>query len=97
MLPVSDFILPTYVRCALTRLMTGEAVQPPPGSDKVLRYLRDRVNVPRDMSVWAARRLREALEETAALAGPEVGPPIQTQHRRDQDPRPFRSTELAAG
>ena len=30
---------------------------------------RDRVNVPRDMTIWAARRLREALEVTAALAG----------------------------
>ena len=29
---------------------------------------RDRVNVPRDMTIWAARRLREALEVTAALA-----------------------------
>ena len=27
------------------------------------------MNVPRDMSIWAARRLREALEVTAASAG----------------------------
>ena len=27
------------------------------------------MNVPRDMSIWAARRLREALEVTAAIAG----------------------------
>ena len=27
------------------------------------------MNVPRDMTIWAARRLREALEVTAALAG----------------------------
>ena len=27
------------------------------------------MSVPRDMSIWAARRLREALEVTAASAG----------------------------
>ena len=27
------------------------------------------MNVPRDMTIWAARRLREALEVTAAIAG----------------------------
>ena len=27
------------------------------------------MSVPRDMSIWAARRLREALEVTAAIAG----------------------------
>ena len=32
-------------------------------------YTRDRVNVPRDMTIWAARRLREALEVTAAISG----------------------------
>ena len=77
--------------CALTRLATGEACAPPPGSDRALRYVRDRVNVPRDMSLWAARRLREALEQTAALAGDGEGPPIALDHRRDQDPRAFSS------
>ena len=35
----------------------------------MIMIFRDRVNVPRDMTIWAARRLREALEVTAALAG----------------------------
>ena len=64
------------LRCALTLLLTGEPCLPPPDSDAALRYVRDRVNVPRDMSLWAARRLREALHETASLAGPKQGPPI---------------------
>ena len=62
-----------------------------------LRYIRDRVNVPRDMGLWPARRMREALEATAALAvtpgnGQEgqQGPPIPTNHRRDQNPLAFR-------
>ena len=81
------------LRCALTRMLTGEAVRPPDGSDVALRYIRDRVNCPRDMSVWAGRRLREALEETAAMAGPAQPPLLPTEHRRDQDPRAFRKLE----
>lgn len=81
------------LRCALTRLATGEAVAPPAGTDAALRYVRDRVNVPRDMSLWAARRLRQALEETAAMAGSAEGPPIAMEHRRDQDPANFQSAQ----
>ena len=83
------------LRCALTLLLTGEPCLPPPDSDAALRYVRDRVNVPRDMSLWAARRLREALNETASLAGPKQGPPIATDHRRDQNPLPFRRPQRA--
>jgi len=84
------------LRCALTRLATDELVAPPPGTDVALRYVRDRINVPRDMSLHAARRLRTALEETAALVGGATGPPIPTEHRRDQDPTAFRRA-VAAG
>jgi len=77
------------LRCALTSMMAGEACQPPSGSDPALRYLRDRISVPRDMSIYAAKRLRTALEETAALAGDRQGQPIPVRHRRDQDPANF--------
>jgi glutathione S-transferase len=80
------------LRCALTLLLTGEPCTPPRDSDAALRYVRDRINVPRDMSLWAARRLREALEATASLAGPKQGPAIPFDHRRDQNPVPFRRT-----
>jgi glutathione S-transferase len=78
------------LRCALTFLMTGEKCQPPQGSDAGLRYLRDRLNVPRDMSIYAAKRLRQALETTAALVGDRQGEPIPIKHRRDQNPANFR-------
>ncbi|MBW4421227.1 MAG: glutathione S-transferase family protein [Myxacorys californica WJT36-NPBG1] len=87
--PADDQIVDEALRCALTFMMTGEACTPPTHSDFALRYLRDRINVPRDMSIYAAKRLREALEKTAALAGDEQGLPIPTQHRRDQDPIHF--------
>lgn len=77
------------LRCALTYLITGETCQPPIGSDVALRYLRDRISVPRDMSIYAAKRLREALETTAALVGDKQGARIPFEHRRDQDPANF--------
>jgi glutathione S-transferase len=87
--PADDKLFDEALRCALTLMMTGEVCTPPAGSDAALRYLRDRVNVPRDMSIYAAKRLREALEETAALVGDGQGSPILLKHRRDQDPANF--------
>lgn len=78
------------LRCALTFLMTGEKCHPPQESDVGLRYLRDRISVPRDMSIYAAKHLRQALESTAALVGHHQGPPIPIKHRRDQDPVNFK-------
>ncbi|MBW4583398.1 MAG: glutathione S-transferase family protein [Tildeniella nuda ZEHNDER 1965/U140] len=87
--PADDRLMDEALRCALTNLMTGQVCTPPSGSDVALRYLRDRINVPRDMSIYAAKRLREALEETAALVGDRQGQPIPVQHRRDQNPADF--------
>ncbi|NET38210.1 MAG: glutathione S-transferase family protein [Cyanothece sp. SIO1E1] len=87
--PADDSLFDVALRCALTHMMTGEACLPPSGSDSALRYLRDRVNVPRDMSIYAAKRLRASLEATAALVGDRQGSPIPINHRRDQDPAQF--------
>ncbi len=87
--PGADELVDAALRCALTHLVTGEACQPPDGSDSALRYLRDRVNVPRDMSIYAAKRLRQSLEATAMLDGTGQGPAIPVRHRRDQDPADF--------
>ncbi|MDY6940469.1 MAG: glutathione S-transferase family protein [Cyanobacteriota bacterium] len=87
--PAQDNLFDEALRCALTHLMKGEPCMPPKGSDAALRYLRDRINVPRDMSIYAAKRLRESLEATAALDGDRQGPPIPVRHRRDQDPVDF--------
>ena len=84
--PADDELFEIALRCALTWMMTGVVCVPPTGSDGALRYLRSRINVPRDMSIFAAKRLREALEKTASLVGDEQGQPIPIKHRRDQDP-----------
>ena len=48
------------------------------------------LSVPRDMGLWSARRLREALETAAKSTGSKKqGPPIPEDHRRDQDPSRF--------
>jgi glutathione S-transferase len=87
--PADDGLFDVALRCALTQMMTGEDCVPPLGSDVALRYLRDRISVPRDMSIYAAKRLRESLEKTAALVGDGQPDPIPTKHRRDQDPSNF--------
>lgn len=79
------------LRCALTNMMAEEEeiCTPPLDSDVALRYLRDRISVPRDMSIYAAKRLRQSLENTAALAGDRQSEPIPLRHRYDQNPANF--------
>jgi glutathione S-transferase len=80
------------LRTALTSLIHAKPLPAPAGSAPALRYLRDRISVPRDMPLHAARRLRQALETTASLdplAGTAQGEPLPVAHRRDQDPKPF--------
>ncbi|AFY38150.1 hypothetical protein Lepto7376_1822 [[Leptolyngbya] sp. PCC 7376] len=88
--PANDMFFDKALRCALTTMMTGEVCEPPNDSDQALRYLRDRINVPRDMSIYAAKHLRTALENTAKLAGDRQGKAIPVRNRRDQDPANFR-------
>jgi glutathione S-transferase len=87
--PANNELFDQALRCALTHMITGEICQPPSGSDSALRYLRDRISVPRDMSIYAAKRLRESLEFTANLVGNAQGTAIALKHRRDQDPVNF--------
>ena len=62
---------------------------PTKGSAIGLRYLRDRISVPRDMPLLAARKLRQALEKTAQIDSTEKGPEIPTRNRLDQNPMRF--------
>ncbi len=88
--PADDRLFDEALRCALTNMMKDGAIcTPPAGSDIALRYLRDRINVPRDMSIYAAKRLRTALETTAALDGDRQPEPIPIRHRYDQNPANF--------
>ncbi len=91
------------LRCALTALMRDTPCPLPaaidPGAVMGLRYLRDRISVPRDMSLHAARRLRQALTATAdsaivamaagTAAAIPAAPALPLRHRRDQNPAAF--------
>jgi glutathione S-transferase len=87
--PADDRLIDEALRCALTFMITRQVCTPPSGSDVALRYLRDRISVPRDMSIYAAKRLREALESTASLVGDKQASVIPIKHRRDQNPAEF--------
>ncbi len=87
--PADDQLIDEALRCALTFMITRQVCTPPSGSDVALRYLCDRISVPRDMSIYAAKRLREALESTASLAGDKQASAIPIKHRRDQNPADF--------
>ncbi|MCS6960182.1 MAG: glutathione S-transferase family protein [Pseudanabaenaceae cyanobacterium SKYGB_i_bin29] len=83
------------LRCALTNLLNHSLdCVPPPGTEVGLRYLRDRINVPRDMSIYSAKYLRQALEQTAQLLSDRQPDPLPTRHRRDQDPANFTNKPL---
>lgn len=45
----------------------------PRGAGLASRYIRDRLSVPRDMSFWAGRRFRQALEKVAGVKKEEGG------------------------
>mmetsp|Transcript_9702 Transcript_9702/g.23886 ORF Transcript_9702/g.23886 Transcript_9702/m.23886 type:complete len:242 (+) Transcript_9702:1044-1769(+) len=66
-----------------------------------LRYVRDRVSIPRDMTFYAGRRFRHALEATARTCEEKNGTrrgehPIPTSHRKDTDPRQFARAATSA-
>ena len=87
--PIGEDLFDQPLRAALTNMITNKSCQPTKGSASGLRYLRDRISVPRDMPLLAARKLRQALERTAQLDGPEQGPQIPFRNRLDQNPKPF--------
>ena len=75
----SEFDAP--LRQALTLMMTGDKCESTAhtlDNDQIaqsLRYLRDRINVPRDMPIYSGRYMREALEEVASMYSSEQGFP----------------------
>lgn len=89
------------LRAALTTLMAEDdkvcTVDSAAGA-QALVYIRDRVNAPRDMSVWAARRFRTACTEAAGSFLEQVqSPPISMRDRYDQQPAIFREASRLAG
>ena len=77
------------LRSALTHLITGEVRIPEKISGKSLRYLKNRISVPRDMPIISARLLRQSLNKIELLSDNKEIDKIPLKHRYDQDPRNF--------
>ncbi len=83
------------LRAALTLMISGKTCIPLKNSAAGLRYLKDRISVPRDMPLLSARKLRQALEYTASLDGVEQGLSIPFNNRFDQNPDPFLKQSIS--
>jgi glutathione S-transferase len=80
------------MRSALTFMLTGQRVKcDVPDAANSCVYTRDRVCVPRDMTVHAAKRFRWALTETAKEGGadPNAAKMVIIDKRMDQSAIPF--------
>ncbi len=80
------------LRSALTHMITGEVLIPKKLSGISLRYLKNRISVPRDMPIISARLLRQSLNKIESLSDIEKIDKIPLSHRYDQDPRNFISS-----
>ena len=88
--PLKDKLFYQPLRAALTSMISKKDCRPEKNSASALRYLRDRISVPRDMPLLSGRLLRQALERTANIDGSDLGPEIPTRNRLDQNPIQFK-------
>jgi len=73
-------------------MITGEIRTPEKLSGKSLRYLKNRISVPRDMPIISARLLRQSLNKIEILSDDNGMDKIPLRNRYDQDPRNFISS-----
>jgi len=73
-------------------MITGEEVIPNILSGKSLKYLKNRISVPRDMPIISARLLRQSLNKIESLSNINEIDKIPFRHRYDQDPINFISS-----
>ncbi|MBO8218762.1 glutathione S-transferase [Prochlorococcus marinus] len=79
------------LRSALTHMITGEVRIPEKLSGISLKYLKNRISVPRDMPIISARLLRQSLNKIESLSDHNEIDKIPFKHRYDQDPINFIS------
>ncbi len=87
--PMKNNLFDQPLRAALTCMITKSPCPPEKNSASALRYLRDRISIPRDMPLLSGRFFRQALENTANIDGNALGPQIPTRNRFDQNPIQF--------
>ena len=79
------------LRSVLTHMITGEVRISEKLSGKSLKYLKNRISVPRDMPIISARLLRQSLNKIELLSDDNEVDKIPINHRYDQDPINFIS------
>ena len=89
--PCDSDLFELGLRAALTYLFTGKINKVDDSCAIGLRFLRDRISVPRDMPLISARLLRESLEKIASLCNSKEIYNIPKEHRYDQNPINFTS------
>ena len=73
-------------------MITGEVLIPKKLSGISLRYLKNRISVPRDMPIISARLLRQSLNKIESLSDINEIDKIPFRNRYDQDPINFISS-----
>ena len=73
-------------------MITGEVLIPTKLSGISLRYLKNRISVPRDMPIISARLLRQSLNKIESLSDINEIDEIPFSDRYDQDPINFISS-----
>ena len=72
-------------------MITGEVQIPKKFSGISLKYLKNRISVPRDMPIISARLLRQSLNKIELLGHNNAIDKLPLNHRYDQDPINFIS------
>ena len=72
-------------------MVTGQVTIPDKLSGKSLRYLKNRISVPRDMPIISARLLRKSLNKIELLSDNNEIEKLPLNNRFDQDPINFIS------
>jgi len=73
-------------------MITDEVLIPKKLSGISLRYLKNRISVPRDMPIISARLLRQSLNKIESLSDINEIDEIPLRNRYDQDPINFFSS-----
>ena len=88
--PYNKDLFEESLRSALTYMVTGELYRPQYNAGEAIKYLKNRISVPRDMPVISARILRQSLNKIESLSDNKDIEQIPVRHRYDQDPINFQ-------
>ena len=87
--PYEKDVFEDSLRTALTFLITSEINKVPNKAVTSIRYLKNRISVPRDMPIISARLLRQSLNKIEFPNNNSKTDKIPDKHRYDQDPSKF--------